>query len=281
MKTPLHIFLDTVHALGKRPFHFFDKKIQQTILSETRQACVRLKNTLVKQNLKDTHAYRVLEMIESSILPKEINEVMFIQALGNLIEVYQHGTLDAKTKKLVQELQSAVQSAKKGVLEYHLIIESVHKKGATMSEEQKRSADLNHLQNVGVFYVLEYTLQVLYEFSHLSDADKKKLLQEGLQTKAGSLPAYLPLEDTFRKDLCLKLHDSTLRERLLWAFYNFEEVLYAGNIKKIGSALKHFNSELLHAYEEKGLTTFKALLYKPFGSNVLLKDVIYLVEKIP
>jgi hypothetical protein len=119
---------------------------------------------------------------------------------------------------------------------------------------------------------------VLYEFHHLTDADKKKLLEEGLKTKAGSLPAYLPLEDTFRKDLCLKLFDSALRERLFWAFYNFEDVLYTGDIKKIGAALKTFNIDLLRALHDKGLRTFKALLYKPFGNTISIENVIQKIE---
>lgn len=280
MKTPLYVFFETVHALENRPFYFLAEKIKITILLETQSACARLKKILEKQNLKDTHAYRVLEMIELSVSKQEINEVAFIQSLGNLIEVYQHGEPDKKTKQFLRELHSAMLTAKKSILEYHILLEALEKKGATMSGEQKKNADLKHVQNVGVFYVLEYTLQVLYEFSSIADIDKKKLLAEGLKTKAGNLPAYIPLEETFRKDLCLKLYDTELRERLLLAFYNFEDVLYGGSIPRIRLALKIFNLELLEAFQDKGLTTFKALLYKPFGNNIPIHDVIKEVERL-
>lgn len=39
-------------------------------------------------------------------------------------------------------------------------------------------------------------------------------------------------------------------------------------------SLKQFNLALLTAFEKKGLTKFKGLIYKPFGNNISFAEVI-------
>ena len=149
-----------------------------------------------------------------------------------------------------------------------------------MTKLQQLEADRKTIKDVGVFYVLEYTLQVLWEFSKISVADKNKLLKQGLKTKAGNLPAYLPLEDTFRKELCHKFLDEKLRDQCLHAFYELEEVLYGEDMSAIGRALKAFNLALLRAFQSKGMQTYKAVAYAPFGNDLSISALIKAVEAV-
>ncbi len=141
----------------------------------------------------------------------EFDDLAFVQHLSNLIEIYRLSDLTSDLAKIIDELDSKIIKAKKKLLEHHVALENLNKKTKEMSDSDKQKADLDTLQKIGIFYVLEYTLQVMYEMSNLSDDDKKKLLEDGLGVKAGNLPAFIPLQETFRKELCYKIHDEELR----------------------------------------------------------------------
>lgn len=220
-----------------------------------------------------------MAFLEKDIINLEKDEAVFIQHLGNLLELYRLAPADKKLSKLLDEIDSEVTEAKKKILEYHIFLESLLKKGGELSEEEKNKKDLETLQKVGIFYVLEYTLQVLYEFTRLSDEDKTKLLKDGLQTEAGNLPAFLPLEDSFRKDLCYKIFDDQLRDKLMETFYKFEEVLYSyENLEQLSLALKELNLNLLMIFNLKGLVEFKANIYAPFGNNLPMEEMVRQIE---
>lgn len=278
--TPLRTFLKIAKALAKSPMHFWDEQDQKTLLKETDEAAKRLLKTLDQKDLKDTQAYKHLDVLEKSVTEKDIDELSFSQALANLVEVYRMAPHNEDLKELLEEISPYVIKAKQRVLEYHIALEQLKKKGEKMTDEQKLKSDRETIKNVGVFYVLEYTLQVLFEFTQIPEADKKKLLTEGLKTKAGSLPAYLPLEDTFHKELCYKFFDEKLRDDCLHAFYELEEVLYGDDMKAIGSALKAFNLALISAFQSKGMQTYKAVVYAPFGNDLAVDELTKKIEAV-
>lgn len=278
--TPLQTFSKIAKALAKSPMHFWSAEEQKTLLKETDAAAIRLKKILEGKDLKDTQAYKHLVVLEKSVTEKEIDELAFSQALGNLVEVYRQAPPTDDLTELLEEMSPFVIKAKQRVLEYHIALEQLRKKGKKMTDDQKLKSDRETIKNVGVFYVLEYTLQVLWEFAHLSDVDKKKLLTEGLKTKAGNLPGYLPLEDTFRKELCYKILDEDLRDKLLHAFYEFEEGCYSDDMKVVGKVLQAFNLALLRAFQSKGLQTYKAVAYAPFGNDISVEELIKKIEAV-
>ncbi len=278
--SPLHIFLDVAKALAKQPVHFWPASNQKKLPSTAATAIAHLKKTLESNQLEDTIAYKTITALQNTIKQNTIDELFFIQSLATLVEVYQQAPSDETTKNLLNELNATVVRAKKRILEYHLALEALRKKSKTMNPLELQQSDRQIIQNVGFFYVLEYTLQVFYEWPRLSAAQKEQLLKTGLQTPAGNLPAYLPLEDTFRNELCLKIFDEKLRNDLLHAFYKFEEILYNNDIIAIGAALKQFNKALLVAFQNKGITTFKATIYKPFGDDLPIAELIKKVEMV-
>lgn len=278
--SPLQIFFQTVKILTIKPFSFWPATHQKKLLQDLQSAVSRLVGLLENKELQSSLAYRILIIVQGSISKTAIDEAVFIQYLDNLIDIYKQTPADGKMKNLLDELGTETKKAKLKILKYHISLESLNKKAKKMKEEEKIKSDQKIIQDVGIFYVLEYTLQVFFEFIHLSDSDKQKLLKKGLKTKAGNLPAYLLLEDSFRDDLCLRIFDSELRSKLLNAFYNFEEVLFTGNVKKIVPALKKFNLELLRDFKANGLSIFKAVVYAPFGNNMTIDLLIKKVEEI-
>ena len=249
-------------------------------MSEGSSAVAKLKKTLEDKELKDTHAYKIILHLEKDITPVTIDVLHLLQHLGNLLEVYRLAPENESLQETVGELEKIVNNTKPKLLAYHLSLENLKKTAKKMTTEKQHAVDLDTLQKVGIFYVLEYTLQVLFEFQSLSDEEKNKLLDSGLQTKTGNLPAYLPLEETFKKELCYRIYDDKLRRQLLEAFYKWEEELYNENrdLKKLNLALKQFNLALLNAFNEFGFTKFKAAIYAPWGNNLSTNNLIKKIE---
>lgn len=278
--TPLRTFLKIAKVLTKSPMHFWDEQDQKTLPKETDEAAIRLKNILESKDLKDTQAYKYLDVLEKSVTEKEIDELAFVQALANLVEVYQQAPYDKNVYELLTEMSPFVIKAKQRVLEYHISMEQLRKNGEKMTDEQKLKSDQETIKKVGMFYVLEYTLQALWEFSRVSDADKKKLMNEGLKTDAGNLGGYLSLEDTFRKELCYKIFDADLRDKLLHVFYEFEELCYRDDMALVGKAIKAFNLALLKTFQSKGLQIYKFLIYAPFGDDIPVEELLKKIQAV-
>ena len=276
MPSPLKNFLEVASFIEKRPVEFLDTEIQGKLNGKARESVEKLKKSIEKKELIETKAYKVLVFLESDI-KSGFDYLAFVQHLSNLIEIYRLTDLNEDLDELIRELDSKVNSAKKKLLEHHVALENLNQKAKEMSDNDKQKADLDTLQKIGIFYVLEYTLQVMYEMNNLSDEDKKKLLEDGLQVKAGNLPAFIPLQETFRKELCYKIYNEQLRNKLLVVFYKFDEVFY--NYNEVGwenwvGGLRVFNSALLGAFEGFGFAEFKAAIYYPYGNNIKISELI-------
>lgn len=280
--TPLGNFEKSIILLSIRPFDFLKENEQREFIIFCSDAVSKLKSALENKDLKNTHAYKILLLLEKDVREQSVSEVNFLQHFGNLLEVYRLSLSNKDLMEQIDNLESILIKIKPKILEYHLVEESLKKKVKKLSEEEQKRKDLDHLQKVGIFYVLEYTLQVLLEFQTLPDENRNKLLDFGLQTSVGNLPAYVPLEETFRKELCNKIYDDNLRRRLLEAFYSWEEVLYnpKRDLKHIILALKQFNLAVLSSFNQFGFIKFKAAIYAPFGNNLLIKDLIKKIEAI-
>lgn len=278
--TPLQTFYVIAKALQARPMHFWNTKIQKELLKAAYGASLGLMNILERKDLKDTHVYKQLDTLEKSVTEDDIDEMVFVQALSNLVDIYRQAPPDEDLTELLDEMSPFVVKAKQRVIEYHVALEQIRKKGKKMSKKEKLKSDQETIQKIGLFYVLEYTLQVLYEFARISDEDKMKLLDTGLKTDAGNLPAYRPLEDTFRKELCYKIFDEELHDELLRAFYKLEEVFYGDDMDLIGRGLKEFNLSLIKAFQSKGLKKFKGVAYYPFGNDLTIEELIKKVEAV-
>lgn len=278
--TPIQTFLDVSKKLASKPIYFWPLSEKQKTLKDLANAILKLKKILETKKLTDTNAYKQLKALEKTVSPTELKEAQFIEFLGSLVDVYKHSPTNDKTNELVTLLDTSVSRAKPKILEHHLSLEHLEQRAKKISLADQQKKDQETIQKVGVFYVLEYTLQVLYEFVHISDDEKRKLFKEGLKTKAGNLPAYYSLEDTMRKELCYNLFSNELRTELLSTFYKFEEVCYTDELSIIGSALQQFNIAVLKALQKNGLIIFRGLVYAPFGNNVSVDEVIKKVEQV-
>lgn len=277
-------FLQTCYVIAKalqvRPIQFWDPRIKKELLKEAYTASLGLIYILEKKNLKDTYVYNQLSIFKKIVAEENIDEVAFVRVFDNLINVYRQSPPDEGLVELLDMISPMVSKAKQRANEYHFALEKIRKRGKKMSKKEQLQSDQKTIQKIGLFYVLEYTLQVLYEFTRISDDDKKKLLDEGLKNDVGNLPAYRLLEDSFRKELCYKVFDDVFRSEILVAFYKFEKVFYREDLKAIAVALKEFNLSLIKAFQAKGLTKFKGIAYYPFGNDLTIAELIKKVEAV-
>lgn len=277
--TPLNNLLEIIKKFSIKPINFWGVEEQKNILRDALSTIKSLKETLEHKELTTTQAYKAIKNTENILIEDDFNEVKFVQTLGCIIDIYLNTpTPNTKNEELLKKINKTFTTTKTKILEHHILLEKLINTGKKLTPEEQQKNDLEVIQKIGIFYVLEYTLQVLYEFTYLDNIKKRELLTNGLQTKAGNIPAYYLLEDTFRKELCYKIFNPGIRQQLLSAFYKLEENLYNENLKNVFSALRTFNLDILNTFSSAGLTTFTSLLYKPFGDNLPISELINKID---
>lgn len=277
--TPLKTFHSFIKELLKKPFSFWDKGIQENNLQNLQLAIQKSKTALENDNLKRTKAYTILNNLESLIFfDGRLNELVLLEDLAKLLLIYKATKLSANSKLLVDECIRNLTKVMPSVEEYYFSMEILEGRSKKMTEQNRGKSDLKIIQEIGVFYILEYTLYVLHKLSELPKEDKQKILYEGLKTKEGNFPSYIEFSESFRRELGYKLFDETLRNRLLKAFYDFEEILQTRDLTKVYPAFKRYNLELLHSFKDKGLKMFKAKILTPFGQEISMDKLISIVE---
>ena len=277
--TPLKVFNKYLLNFQQKPYHFWDSSIQENFLREVKIAIDKLLSDLTKKKLQKTKAYQVLSGMQINLKSLDDKEDEFLKNLTLLLEVYRQAPAEHNLEKSLDDLEKNLSRAKKIVLEYQAQMDDLKEESEKLSDEQKQKKDLETLQKVGIFYVLEYTLQVYFEFQRLSDEDKWKLLKEGLVVEAGNLPAYYPLHDSMRKELCHQVFDEKLRDSLMLAFYKFDDVVYSEDMNQFQEGLRVFNLSLLTVFNDYGLIEYKAQIYAPYGNNIPIADIINHLKK--
>ncbi|MBU0578124.1 hypothetical protein KJ742_01340 [Patescibacteria group bacterium] len=279
MPTPLQTFEETVKKLKVMPFEFWHASDQKQTIGVLDLVTESLRRKIAEKNLLETSAYKAILDTQEVIRAEEFDEVKFIKSLIPLIGVYREITASNKNMQIFLDyLGKEVAETLPKLLQHHIAMENLEKNMAGMPESEKHENDLKVLQEIGIFYVLEYTLQVQLEFTRISDEDKRKLLTDGLRVEAGSLPGYLPIKDTYSAELCYKIYDEELRNKLFRVFFKFDETYSGEDLNVFYTVLKEMNLALLRAFYEAGLEEYKAMFYAPFGNNVPLDEVIKKTE---
>lgn len=252
----------------RRPCAFWDAGTREQLLGGMREAVETLKGRLEGKNLTESTAYEAITAMEKALAAVPLDEGTLLQALRKVITIHKLAKVDAETHQFLDALGEELAQAEQQILEYTTALELLHEKAEVMTPEEQRSYDVKMIQERGVFFVLEYTLQVLFEFAKRGDDERRKLLFEGLQVEGANLPSLVSQVSTLRRELCYAIIDDALRMALFHAFFALEDALATNDIRAIGEALKVFNVALLQTFEQKGLQTFHALVLAPFGNDL-------------
>lgn len=278
---PIRSFAIIVEELSKKPSVFWDEKNKQKLLAQVADAIASLKTTLEQQDLVKTQAYTQLTVMQESISQSDFQEVQFIRALSSLLAIYIVAAPTPDTAEALHALQTNVQKAKTVNITYYLSLEKLAARAKKTDMPSREKEDREILKKIGMFYVVENLLRVLLELSRATDDGKWKILKEGLKTEEfGNIPPYLTLEEKDRSELCYGLFDDVLREDLLRAFYEEEEVLRTNQLKPICLAIKKLTIDLLRIFQKNGVEKYHGVFHAPFGNDILIDDLIIKIEQI-
>lgn len=278
---PIQIFALISEELCKKPSAFWDKKGRKELLSQAALAVTPLKETLEKQNLTQTPSYVQLVAIQKSLSPDNFQEVPFIQALSVLMDIYLAAAKTPEQAKSIRTLVSTLQKAGVEIFGYHLLLERLAARAQTMDKEAQDKSDRQTIKKIGLFYVMENLLRVLVELEQATDEMKWTLLKKGKKTKTyGQIPAYLVLEEEDRNKLCYYIYDEAFRDELLRLFYIEEEVIRTKELKPICLAIKQLTIDLLRAFQKKGLTKYRGIIYAPMGNDISIDELVLKIEQI-
>lgn len=277
--SPLRIFRQITDALAQRPFEFWAADKQSSAIIDIRGAIEKLQSALSAKGLEEGLAYRQLVILHSAVEENHIDEVLLVQTLRSLLPMYRLSPLPPETTKLLDEAATSVNLAEASVLEYHLALETLQKKAEGMSEDERKKADLTMLNEMGMFYVLEYTLQMQYECSKRSDDERRKLIFEGLVVPAGNLPSLASQAGTLKRELCYGIMDAGLRKNLFQLFFSFEDALRKKDMTSILVGLHTFNVGLIGLLRQNGIEMFQGRLLTPYGNAISMEKLLQELHK--
>lgn len=272
--TPLQIFHQHLQPLINRPYSFLNSKDKLILVENVQQAIDKLLSDLKKKNLAKTKAFKTLEKMKVLLNDLENKEMQFLITLDNLFDVYREAPLEEDFRTELDRIDLELSAARKRSVAYYRGLELLEQNGEKLTPEQKTQADIKILQEVGIFLVIEYTLQIQAEIPKLTDAEKLILVKKGFKTETASLPALLKQLDNMLFELCFKLYDEKLRSALMTAFYILEDVLLSEQVEDYYQALKDFHLSVLPLFQEKGIGIYQGKFYAPYGNNISMQELI-------
>lgn len=275
-------YIKVAELLFQRRLQLWPQDTQQQILSFAMQATRAIEKDVIDipRLERPVSLLKQIRQVKKTLEKTTDNEVEFLKALCDFIDVYKKNRIYAEANDRMDQIEIFITNTKREAVEYFFYVSLLQDQKKGMSEKTQREQDLKTIQEVGIFFILEYSLQVLFEFTQQSDQDKYKLLHHGLHTEAGSLPPYIPAEEGMRETLCYKIFDDQLRKKLLNAYFDLEQSFIIKDLKVIFKALKQYNITMLTLFRQKGLRQFEGKIYAPFGNNVPVEQIIGEVEKI-
>ncbi len=277
--SPLATFHRIAEALVRRPFAFLPPEEQSHLAADASGAIATLQAALTSANLKEGLAFKQLEILRSAVHDTQIDEVTFIQSLRALLAMYRLTTLPPETAELLDKAAQSSVAAETNILEYHLALEMLSVKAQRMTEAERMADQESILREMGMFYVLEFTLQIQFELAHRTETESWQLIRDGLKITGANLPSLVSCMPTFKKELCYMIIDSALRNECLQLFFTLEDALATNDLETIKSTIRTFNIALIGILRRHGFGTFTARLLVSYGSNLPMETLLQAVSK--
>jgi len=202
-----------------------------------------------------------------------VDELLLARVLEQMPLVFSKNT-NTEFRDAVFEISSLSSGYKKLILELEMAEKRVVSIQTKKTKDEIQTHDLKTIKNIGIFYVLEYTLTVEQEMNKLSNDKQLELLNRGLNLSVGNLPALFPLMKSFRHELAYNIFNKRLRDRVLKVFFVCEDRFSGNKLVDIREALHTMNLELLRIVLNGGLIVFTGTVYKPYPDNTSIQSII-------
>jgi hypothetical protein len=246
---------------------------QKEYLHKLREITTKLKETLESKKLQKTHAYQIVLIMDQSVYDDRLDESHFARALAELDTLYGPNTKPDFMAK-VEYMDSFAEAFKKRAYEFHILEQRISEQVKNLTPEQMQAHDLEVMQNIGIFYVLEYTLVLQQELLKVNPQQQMHIIDHGIQVQAGNLPGLKPLMKSFYQEFAFNIYNQELRWDILRSFFDFQSILDKNEISAILKGLQKLNIGLLQVCLKGGLTYFTGHIYKPYPDNTAIQDII-------
>ncbi|MFH0818785.1 MAG: hypothetical protein V1898_02205 [Patescibacteria group bacterium] len=270
---PIDFFTDFAQVCSDRPFLLLSQEDQNQYLIKLREIISRLLQTLEQKKLQKTHAYQIVTIMSDSVHKDYLNEFYFARALAQLDTLYGPNTKPGFLAK-VEYMDSMAEKFKKRAYEFYILEQKISDQVEKLTPEQIQVHDFETLQNIGIFYILEYTLILEQEILKAVPEKQIHIINHGVQVEAGNLPGLKPLMKSFYQELAFNIYNQELRWDILRIFFDFQLILDKNEISAILKGLRKLNIELLRACLRGGLINFSGHIYKPYSDNTPIEEII-------
>lgn len=275
---PLDFFTEISRICAQRPFALLSESEQTNYANKIKEVIGALKNRLEDRQLTKTHSYYIVSAMDQSLQSDPLDEVRFAQALSQLSAIYGPSTPSDLLNK-VHVMHSFAQAFRRQTEEFYFSEEGVLKKVLELKTDDINTHDLKILQEIGSFYIWEYTLILEQEMHKADEKGKRRLLSSGLSVAAGNLPGLTPLVASFRHELAFHIYNKEHRWEILRIFYDFEDILRTDDLLNILKGLREFHIRLLTVALQMGLTEFTGFIYKPYPDHTPLQAILGDLQK--
>lgn len=283
-QSPLDLLLNLVEDLILKPFFLFPREKQADYVEQLSDFIRFSKNYINENDLQDTPLNKAVVNVENTLEDREIGEdeeAIILQSILDISYFYSNvsdPTLGKKLKELEEKSKKLYPIARS----LQMYLEIANKKRAELNSEEIKKADYATIMQEGIFYILEYHLQMYYELTHCRTDQERIGLIENTETKvkAGTLMGLRREMDSkeFLDRFAYKIIDENLHLQLVKIYYQFKELL--NNFKGIENwqifinRYKEFIVNLLRTFEKEGIDKIKGIVYTPYGSNEEIQSII-------
>lgn len=279
--TLIDLLLNFIDDLNVKPFFLFSQEKQNFYFDNLDKFISSAENYLNTKNLQTTILSNAINDFKNALADHKITEqeeLVILQAVLKITDFY-YKIEDPKLKEKVDELSQRTSGLYHIYNELQLYWQMAENKRKELNKGKIRELDLAVMSNEGLFYIIEYHLQMYYELTHCVDEQKLKELIEAPEVKleAGVLMGLKREMESreFLNRLAYKIIDKSLHSELIRIYYRFKENL--DNFKNFNSLLasyKHFIIQLLLAFGKSGIDRIIGKIYFPYGENTKIEEVI-------
>lgn len=283
-QSPLDLLINLVEDLTLKPFFLFLRERQEDYIEQLIDFIRFSRGYIKEKNLQDTPLNKAVSNLENTLEDRKISEdeeAIILQSILDISYFYSHvddPTLGKKIKELEEKSKKIYPVARS----LQIYLEIAKQKRAELKNEEIKKADLATIMQEGIFYILEYHLQMYYELTHCRTDQERMNLIENTETKvpAGTLMGLRREMDSkeFLDRFAYKIIDEKLHLQLVKIYYQFKETL--DNLKGMDnwqifiSSYKEFTVNLLKTFGKEGIDKIKGVVYTPYGSNEEVQNII-------
>lgn len=272
-----------IQDLLTKPFRLFPGEKQKEHREQLKNFIIHFSAYLYLKQLQDSPLKNVLNTLKNSCFKKQIKEneeLLIVKAIKNFLEFYQDVN-DRNLREQIKNLLSTTFDLYNLIKKYPVYLKLIEEHFQKLTQKEIIKSDQFLLKQAGLFYLLEYYLQMYFELTHAKSTKITEHLIEKDETKIpkGTLMG-LRFEMSSREfltRLTYKIYDEKLREKLIKIFYTFNEQMQTKDYPKLIEYFQDFIREFLQIFKSQNIKKTSSIIYNPYGHEPTIEILLKLI----